>query len=433
MQQETFHWPHKDLLDVDQLTQEELFHLLDTAANLHEINSRPVKKVPILKGKSVVLFFAEPSTRTKTSFDMAGKRLSADTFGLAKSGSSLQKGESMKDTALTLQAMNPDVIVIRHSSSGAAQFLAERLHCGVVNAGDGWHAHPTQALLDAFSLRQVWGHDRSAFKGKNLLILGDCAHSRVCRSNVLLLTKLGVNVSLCAPRTLLPAGVDNWPVTVYTDSKKAVRDMDAVMAIPFWGGRVLDYPGAEIFLTLAGRRFTDETGTWQSVLDDLSRQGEKEFWVITDGRSRKGATFATKVQQGTVGTAQDLSELAIRMGIPANALRAEMEKYNRAADLGRDEEFGRTRFTQRIETPPFYFGRERFDIHYTCGGVAINAKAEVKNAEDLPIAGLYAAGEVTGGVHGNFRLGGNGLTDAFVFGRKAGQSAAIRAKALKGA
>lgn len=123
MQQETFHWPHKDLLDVDQLTQEELFHLLDTAANLHEINSRPVKKVPILKGKSVVLFFAEPSTRTKTSFDMAGKRLSADTFGLAKSGSSLQKGESMKDTALTLQAMNPDVIVIRHSSSGAASSL----------------------------------------------------------------------------------------------------------------------------------------------------------------------------------------------------------------------------------------------------------------------------------------------------------------------
>ena len=213
MQQETFHWPHKDLLDVDQLTQEELFHLLDTAANLHEINSRPVKKVPILKGKSVVLFFAEPSTRTKTSFDMAGKRLSADTFGLAKSGSSLQKGESMKDTALTLQAMNPDVIVIRHSSSGAAQFLAERLHCGVVNAGDGWHAHPTQALLDAFSLRQVWGHDRNAFKGKNLLILGDCAHSRVCRSNVLLLTKLGVNV------------------TVHTDSKKAVRDMDAVMCL----------------------------------------------------------------------------------------------------------------------------------------------------------------------------------------------------------
>ena len=231
MQQETFHWPHKDLLDVDQLTQEELFHLLDTAANLHEINSRPVKKVPILKGKSVVLFFAEPSTRTKTSFDMAGKRLSADTYSLAKSGSSLNKGESLKDTALTLQAMGPDVIVIRHPSSGAAQFLAERLHCGVVNAGDGWHAHPTQALLDAFSLRQVWGHDRNAFKGKNLLILGDCAHSRVARSNVHLLTMLGAKVRLCAPRTLLPAGVESWPVDVYGDLNQAVRDTDAVMCL----------------------------------------------------------------------------------------------------------------------------------------------------------------------------------------------------------
>mgnify|MGYP000249282603 CR=1 FL=1 len=215
-----YHWPHKDLLDVTQLSAEDTMHLLDLAASFQEINSRPVKKVPTLKGKTVVLFFVENSTRTKTSFDVAGKRLSADTYSLAKSGSSLNKGESLKDTALTLQAMSPDVIVIRHSSSGAAQFLAERLHCGVVNAGDGWHAHPTQALLDAFSLRQVWGGERDAFKGKNLLILGDCAHSRVCRSNVLLLTKLGVNVSLCAPRTLLPAGVDNWPVTVYTDSKK---------------------------------------------------------------------------------------------------------------------------------------------------------------------------------------------------------------------
>ena len=231
MHEDTYPWPHKDLLDVTGLTRRDVFRLLDTARTFHEINRRPVKKVPTLKGRTVVLFFAEPSTRTKTSFDTAGKRLSADTFALAKSGSSLLKGESLKDTALTLQAMSPDVIVLRDSSSGAAEFLAERLHCSVVNAGDGWHAHPTQALLDAFSLRQVWGHDRNAFKGKNLLILGDCAHSRVCRSNVLLLTKLGVNVSLCAPRTLLPAGVDNWPVTVCTDSKKAVRDMDAVMCL----------------------------------------------------------------------------------------------------------------------------------------------------------------------------------------------------------
>lgn len=221
-------WRHKDLLDVTQLSVEDVEYLLGTAQQFYEINMRPVKKVPTLKGKSVVLLFVEASTRTKTSFDMAGKRLSADTFALAKSGSSMQKGETLKDTALTLQAMNPDVIVIRHSSSGAAQFLAQRLDCAVVNAGDGWHAHPTQALLDAFTLRRRW---ENRFKGKTLLILGDIAHSRVARSNVHLLTKLGVHVRLCSPRTLLPIGVEDWPVEVYTDLNKAVRNVDAVMCL----------------------------------------------------------------------------------------------------------------------------------------------------------------------------------------------------------
>ena len=145
MHEDTYPLPHKDLLDVTGLTRRDVFRLLDTARTFHEINRRPVKKVPTLKGRTVVLFFAEPSTRTKTSFDTAGKRLSADTFALAKSGSSLLKGESLKDTALTLQAMSPDVIVLRDSSSGAAEFLAERLHCSVVNAGDGWHGPPPPA------------------------------------------------------------------------------------------------------------------------------------------------------------------------------------------------------------------------------------------------------------------------------------------------
>ncbi len=229
MQQEThFHWPHKDLLDVDQLSREELFHLLDTASSLNEINRRPVKKAPVLKGKSVILFFAENSTRTKMSFDAAGKRLSADTFAIAKSGSSLQKGESLRDTALTLEAMHPDIVVIRHGSSGAAKFLADRLACSIVNAGDGWHGHPTQALLDCYTLREHWG---DAFAGKTLTIVGDCAHSRVCRSNVLLLHMLGVKVRLCAPRTLLPAGVHNWPVEVFSDLNRAVADADAVMCL----------------------------------------------------------------------------------------------------------------------------------------------------------------------------------------------------------
>ena len=223
-----YFWPHKDLLDVDILSTDDVTHLLDLAANFQEINQRPVKKVPTLKGKSVVLFFAEDSTRTKTSFDVAGKRLSADTFALGKSGSSMTKGESLKDTGLTLQAMNPDVIVIRHVSSGAARFLAERLHCAIVNAGDGWHAHPTQALLDCYTLRRAW---QGEFAGKTLLLLGDIAHSRVARSNIHLLTKLGVNVRLCAPRTLLPAGVHTWPAEVYGDLTTAIRGVDAVMCL----------------------------------------------------------------------------------------------------------------------------------------------------------------------------------------------------------
>lgn len=220
-------WRHKDLLHIGQLTTEEILHVFETAGRFAEVNQRPIKKVPILKGKSVVLFFAEASTRTKTSFDMAGKRLSADTFSLAKSGSSLQKGETLKDTALTLQAMNPDAIVIRHWQSGAAEFLAQRLHCSVINAGDGWHAHPTQALLDGFTLHQVWG----SFAGKTICILGDIAHSRVARSDVELFTALGARVRLCAPRTLLPAAVSSWPVDIAPDVHAACHGADAVICL----------------------------------------------------------------------------------------------------------------------------------------------------------------------------------------------------------
>ncbi len=222
-----FKWPHKDLLDISQLTRKEILHILDTASYFQEINTRAVKKVPTLKGKSIVLFFAEPSTRTKVSFDIAGKRLSVDTHSLGASGSSLKKGESLKDTALTLQAMAPDAIVLRHQQSGAAAFIAERLNCTVINAGDGWHAHPTQALLDSFTLRNELGDVR----GKTILILGDIAHSRVARSNVQCLTMQGAKVRLCAPRTLLPSGVETWPVTVYTDLEQAVRGVNAVMCL----------------------------------------------------------------------------------------------------------------------------------------------------------------------------------------------------------
>ncbi|MDC0335570.1 aspartate carbamoyltransferase catalytic subunit [Pseudodesulfovibrio sp.] len=220
-------WLHKDLLDVSQLSQAEVMAIFETAGRFQELQERPVKKVPTLKGRSVILFFAEPSTRTKTSFDVAGKRLSADTFSLAKSSSSLTKGETLKDTALTLQAMAPDAIVIRHWSSGAARFLADRLDCSIINAGDGRHAHPTQALLDSFTLHQEWGD----LTGKTILILGDIAHSRVARSNVILLNKLGAKVRLCAPRTLLPPAVKHWPVEVYSDLSEASKGVDAVMCL----------------------------------------------------------------------------------------------------------------------------------------------------------------------------------------------------------
>ncbi|WP_291330283.1 aspartate carbamoyltransferase catalytic subunit [Desulfovibrio sp. UCD-KL4C] len=220
-------WRHKDLLDITQLSREDVAHIFETATYFQEINSRPVKKVPTLKGHSVVLFFAEPSTRTKTSFDMAGKRLSCDTFSLAKSSSSLTKGETLKDTGLTLEAMNIDGVVIRHWASGAAAFLAERLDCSIINAGDGRHAHPTQALLDGFTLYQEWG----ALEGKTVLILGDIAHSRVARSNVIMLTMMGAKVRFCAPRTLLPPNTKNWPVEVFSDVNEASKGVDAIMCL----------------------------------------------------------------------------------------------------------------------------------------------------------------------------------------------------------
>ncbi len=224
-------WKYKDLLDVDILSKEEINFLLDKADTFFALNKNTIKKSDILRGKSVILFFAEASTRTKTSFDIAGKRLSADTFALGASGSSISKGENMKDTVLTLQAMNPDCIVIRDSSSGAAEYIAKNLNCSVVNAGDGWHAHPTQALLDAYTLKKAWNNE---FEGKTLLILGDFQHSRVARSNAYLLNKMGVKVKVCAPRTLLPRSLQNqkkWNLEIHHELDEAVEGVDAVMCL----------------------------------------------------------------------------------------------------------------------------------------------------------------------------------------------------------
>ena len=217
-------WPHKHLLDVEELTPEEIYYIFELAHKFEEINLRPIKKIPTLKGKSVILYFSEPSTRTKTSFDIAAKRLSADVFSLQTKGSSEEKGESLKDTVLTLQAMHPDLIVIRHKQSGAAKFVSEKVDCSVVNAGDGTHAHPTQALLDGYTLYKEWKN----FKDKTVLILGDIAHSRVARSDIKLYHKLGIKVRVCGPKTLMPKNISNWGVEVFYDLKEAIKGIDAV-------------------------------------------------------------------------------------------------------------------------------------------------------------------------------------------------------------
>ena len=223
----------KHLLSAADLTRDEAVALLDTAVALAAVADRPVKKLPTLRGRTVVNLFFEDSTRTRISFEAAAKRLSADVINFSAKGSSVSKGESLKDTALTLEAMGADAVVIRHSSSGAPHRLA---HSGwiqgqVVNAGDGTHEHPTQALLDAFTIRRSLGGDKGDLAGLRVTIVGDVLHSRVARSNVLLLDTLGAEVTLIAPPTLVPVGVSNWPCRVSYDIDEALRDTDAVMML----------------------------------------------------------------------------------------------------------------------------------------------------------------------------------------------------------
>ncbi|GAA2065499.1 aspartate carbamoyltransferase catalytic subunit [Catenulispora yoronensis] len=211
------------------LTRDDAVLILDTAEEIARLSARPIKKLPTLRGRTVVNLFFEDSTRTRTSFEVAAKRLSADVINFSAKGSSVSKGESLKDTALTLEAMGADAVVVRHSASGAAYRLATAgwTSSHVVNAGDGTHEHPTQALLDAFTMRRHLG----GFDGRRVTVVGDVLHSRVARSNVHLLATLGARVTLVAPPTLLPVGVGNWPCEVSYDLDAVVPDSDAIMML----------------------------------------------------------------------------------------------------------------------------------------------------------------------------------------------------------
>ncbi len=217
-------WNRKDLLGIQDLSAQEINHLLDTAFSFREISTRPIKKVPALRGKTIVNLFFEPSTRTRTSFELAGKRLSADILNITASASSLVKGETLMDTASNLEALKIDMIIMRHSASGAPHFLASRMKASIINAGDGWHEHPTQALLDLLTIKDKLGR----IEGVKVVIIGDILHSRVARSNIWGLTKLGAKVSVCAPRTLTPPFVEDLGVSVYSDVTAAIRDVDVI-------------------------------------------------------------------------------------------------------------------------------------------------------------------------------------------------------------
>ena len=229
----------RHLLSAGDLDLDEITAILDLAEEMSQVQSRPVKKLPALRGRTVVNLFFEDSTRTRSSFELAGKWLSADVINISAKGSSVSKGESLRDTVLTVAAMGVDAMVIRHSASGApwqaARWFADGgIAAHVLNAGDGTHEHPTQALLDAFTIRRHFRslhHGQDGFAGKTVVIVGDVTHSRVARSNVLLLQTLGAEVIIVAPPTLLPSGVDRWPVRVLTDLDEALPQADVVMML----------------------------------------------------------------------------------------------------------------------------------------------------------------------------------------------------------
>ena len=217
-------WTRKDLTAIADLSAAEITHILDTAAAFKEVGTREVKKVPALRGKTLVNFFVEPSTRTRTSFELAAIRLSADVINISADTSSLTKGETLKDTAKNLEALLADIIVLRHSSAGAAQFLAERLSASIINAGDGAHEHPTQALLDTFTVREKKGK----VAGLHVAIVGDILFSRVARSNIHALLKLGARVTLCGPPTLVPRSLEALGVSITHDLDRLLPEVDVV-------------------------------------------------------------------------------------------------------------------------------------------------------------------------------------------------------------
>ena len=293
----------KHILGIKDLTAEEITFILETADSFKEINTRNIKKVPTLRGKTVVNLFFEASTRTRTSFEIAGKRLSADTVNISASSSSVVKGETLEDTAQNIEAMHPDIIVMRHSASGACDYLAERLNCSVINAGDGTHEHPSQALLDAFTMRQHKGK----IAGLTVAIAGDVAHSRVVRSNIYCLNKLGARVKIAGPRTMLPPGLEQLGCEVYSNLEDAITDADCIMMLRIQRER----QGKTLIPSLR------EYSRFFGLNDDKLKLAKPDAIVMHPGPMNRGVEISSSVADGQQNVILDQVEngVAVRMAL----------------------------------------------------------------------------------------------------------------------
>jgi aspartate carbamoyltransferase catalytic subunit len=296
-------WTRKDLLEIKSLEAGEIQTILDTAASMREISSREIKKVPALRGKTVVNLFLEPSTRTRTSFEIAGKWLSADVINVAGSSSSTVKGETLLDTARNLEAMSPDGVVIRHAASGAAHMLARTLRCSVINAGDGMHEHPTQALLDLLTIRDKRGH----LEGLSAAIVGDIAHSRVARSNIWGMRRMGMAVTVAGPPTLMPAGVEELGVKVVHRLEDAIRDVDVIMMLRLQQER----------MTAAYVPSLREYSRLYGLSLDRLRAARDDVLIMHPGPVNRGIEIAPEVADGPYSVILDqvANGVAVRMAL----------------------------------------------------------------------------------------------------------------------
>ncbi len=295
---------HKDILGLQDLTAEEIELLLNTADNMKEISKREIKKVPALRGKTVVNLFYEPSTRTRTSFEVAAKRLSADTLNISASTSAVQKGETLLDTAKNIEAMKPDIIVMRHAISGAHHYLAKRSSFSVINAGDGSHEHPSQALLDMMTMREKLG----TIKGLKVAIVGDITHSRVARSNIYGLSKMGAEIFLAGPPTLIPPGVERLGnITVCSKMKDAVENADVIMMLRIQ----LERQGKSLLPSMR------EYSRYFGLSEDLVKLAKPGVLVMHPGPMNRGVEISSAVADGknSVILEQVENGVAVRMSM----------------------------------------------------------------------------------------------------------------------